>query len=188
VQRILLESPLWGQDFAALLAQVPVFRDAGETSVYVFADRAAGASAAPAQAPAQQRLQRARAGAAKPAQLQPPFVAMQKQAAAAQAAPLRLELGKLIDGDGFHLVAIRPGTVELLAPGLTVAAVRTRLGAPERVLQQTIHAEGESKPVVLTLHIYAGNAVAFAESNMAEPGIVERVVLNLPLVVPAVIR
>jgi hypothetical protein len=40
--------------------------------------------------------------------------------------------------------------------------------------------------VILTLYVYAGGAVAFAESNMADPGVVERVVLNLTTVAPLV--
>jgi hypothetical protein len=188
IQRILLDSLLWGRDFPAALAVLRAYAAAGETTLYIFADRAAGGTPFGTAAAAQSPLAKAREAIVKPPNLQPPFAAMQKQAAQPAGGPLRIEAAKIIDGDGYHLVAVRTGQLELLPPGLTIATVRSRLGAPEQVTKRTIHAEGESKPIVLTLHVYAGGAIAFAESNMAEPGVVERVVLNVTAVSPAVVR
>jgi hypothetical protein len=182
-QRILLESTLWGRDYPALLAQLKTLRDAGETTAYVFVDRAAGASAFSTQQAAQTRVERLRTSGAQAAQLQPQFQTLQRQAA-----PLRVATARLIDGDGFHVVLDRAGGVELLPPALTVQTVRSRLGAPERVTTQTIQSIGDRRPVILTLHQYANGAIAYAESNQTEPGVVERVVLNLSTVVPVVSR
>jgi hypothetical protein len=188
IQKVLLDSSLWGRDFPAVLAVLRAFAAAGETTLYVFADRAAGGTPFRSSQAAQAQLAKAREASAKPPDFQPPLAAMQKQAAQPAGGPLRIEAARIIDGDGYHLVALRTGQPELLAPGLTIATVRSRLGPPEQVTKRTIHAEGESKPVVLTLHVYAGGAIAFAESNMAEPGVVERVVLNVTAVSPAVVR
>jgi hypothetical protein len=188
IQKILLDASLWGRDFPAAVGVLRGFAAAGETTLYIFADRAAGATPFRTAVAAQSQLARARDTLAKPPDLQPPFTAMQKQAAQPAGGPLRIEAAKIIDGDGYHLVAVRTGQLELLPPGLTIATVRSRLGPPEQVTRRTIHAEGESKPVVLTLHVYAGGAIAFAESNMAEPGVIERVVLNVTAVSPAVVR
>jgi hypothetical protein len=188
IQRILLDATLWGRALPSLLVELSALRNSGETTAYVFADRAAGALATRARDAALARLQRGREAAARPAALQPPFATMQQQVTQRAVAPLRLEVAKIIDGDGYHVVLTGGAAVELLAPGLTISAVRARLGPPERVTQLTIHAEGESKPIFLTLYHYAGGAIAFAESDMAEADMVERVVLNLPAVVPAVVR
>lgn len=188
IQKILLDSSLWGRDFPAALAVLRGFAAAGETTLYIFADRAAGATPFRTALAAQSQLAKAREQIAKPPDLQPPFTAMQKQAAQPAGGPLRIEAAKIIDGDGYHLVAARTGQLQLLSPGLTIVTVHSRLGPPGQVVKRTIHAEGESKPIVLTLHVYAGGAIAFAESNMAEPGVVERVVLNIAAVSPAVVR
>jgi len=187
VQRVLLEAPLWGRDYPALLAQLKALRDAGETTAYVFADRAAGASAFPTQQAAQTRVERLRTSGAQAALLQPQFQTLQRQAAQ-PVAPLRVESARLIDGDGYHVVLNRATGGELLPPALTIQTVRGRLGEPERVTTQTIQSIGDRRPVILTLHQYANGAIAYAESNQTEPGVVERVVLNLATVVPVVSR
>jgi hypothetical protein len=113
---------------------------------------------------------------------------MQQRATAPAGATVRAEAVRLRDGDGYHLALTRAAGLQLLRPSLTIETVRARLGPPEKVIEQAIQNEGERKPVILTLHQYAGGTIAFAESNMAEPGVVERVVLDLNAVVGAVAR
>jgi len=188
VQRILSDETLWGNDYPSVLTRLRALRDSGERSVYIFADRAAGASASRTQADVQARATRLTTLMARPATLQAPYAQLQQRAAAPAAATLRAEALRLRDGDGYHLAITRAAGLQLLAPGLTIAAVRARLGPPEKVTEQAIQNEGERKPVILTLHQYAGGAIAFAESNMAEPGVVERVVLDLNTIVQATAR
>ncbi len=183
--RILVEQPLWGRDYPALLTQLRALQEAGETSAYVFQDRAAGASAFPSEQAAGERVVRVRSLTAKPAPLGPQFKTMQ---GAGRAVTVRAGIARLIEGDGYHVVLDSPAVLELLPPGLTIAAVRARLGDPERVTELTIQNTGERRPVILKLHTYAGGAIAYAESNMAEPGVVERVVVNLAAVTPAIVR
>jgi hypothetical protein len=188
VQRILSDETLWGNDYPSVLTRLRALRDSGERSVYIFADRAAGASASRTQADVQARATRLTTLMARPATLQAPYAQLQQRAAAPAAATLRAEALRLRDGDGYHLAITRAAGLQLLAPELTIAAVRARLGPPEKVTEQAIQNEGERKPVILTLHQYAGGAIAFAESNMAEPGVVERVVLDLNTIVQATAR
>lgn len=183
VQRVLLDRSVWGRDIAALLTQLPALRQAGETQVYVFPDRAAGAVAFVDQAAARAAIARAPALAARPATLRPQFQVLQAEVAGG--APLRVEAATLIDGDGVHLTVTRDA-LQLLAPNLTMQTVRERFGPPTRTTLLTIQNRGERKPVILTLHVYADGAIAFAESNYAEPGVVERVVLTLSSIAPAV--
>lgn len=185
VQRVLLEQNVWGRDIAALLALLPALRQAGESQVYVFPDRAVGAAAMADQPAARGTIARTPAlSTLRPATLRPPFQALQ-QTQAAGAAALRVDAATIIDGDGVHLTLTREG-LQLLPPNLTMQTVRERLGPPTRTTLLTIQNRGERKPVILTLHIYADGAIAFAESNYAEPGVVERVVLTLGSVAPVV--
>jgi hypothetical protein len=189
LQRILSDDTLWGTDYPSILTRLRALRDSGERTAYVFADRAAGASASRTQADAQTRATRLTTLMARPVTLQAPYAQLQQRAAASpNAVALRAEAVRLRDGDGYHLAITRAAGLQLLAPGLTIAAVHARLGPPEKVTEQAIQNEGERKPVILTLHQYAGGAIAFAESNMAEPGVVERVVLDLNTVVQATAR
>ncbi len=188
IQRILLDTTLWGRDFPAVLALLRPAGAAADPSLYVFADRAAGSTAFRTTSAAQAAVVKAREVMAKTPDFLPALAAIQKQAAQPAGGPPRLETAKITDADGYHLVFLRTPPLELLSPGLTIAAVRARLGPPEQVTKKTIHALGESKPVVLTLSNYAGGAIAFAESSMADPGVVERVVLNVNAVSPAVVR
>lgn len=187
LQRILADQELWGADYPAVLTRLRALQDNGERTVYIFADRAAGAVAARNQSDVQPRAARMAAQIARPAALQAPFAQLQQRAAPANAV-IRAEAIRLRDGDGFHLALTRAAGLQLLRPALTIEAVRARLGPPERVTQQTIQSEGERRPVILTLHQYAGGTIAFAESNMAEPGVVERVVLELNAAVAATAR
>jgi hypothetical protein len=188
LQRILADEQLWGNDYPLILVRLRALRDSGERSAYIFADRAAGAIAARAQADAQARATRLTTLMARPSTLQAPFAQMQQRATAPAGATVRAEAVRLRDGDGYHVALTRAAGLQLLRPSLTIDAVRARLGPPEKVIEQAIQNEGERKPVILTLHQYAGGTIAFAESNMAEPGVVERVVLDLNAVVGAVAR
>jgi hypothetical protein len=185
IERILLEPTVWGSDFFTVLPLLRAARESGETSLYVFADRAAGATAFETEQAAQPALTRMRGNMARPSPLRQPFLA-RGQAAAAAPGTVRATATTFIDGDGFHVTLSRAPALQLLPPGLTIQTVQARLGAPERVTHQTIQNRGERRPVILTLHVYAGGAIAFAESNMEDPGKVERVVLNLTSIVPVV--
>src|SRR5205814_1791708 len=66
-----------------------------------------------------------------------------------------------------------------LQPGLTIADVRRRLGKEERVITELVDDGTERRPVGLTLHFYAGGAIAFVESDHSvKIGSVDRVLLD----------
>ena len=183
-QQILLDESFWGPDYPAALQALMALRDAGETNAYIFASRIAGGSGLAAET-ARSRAETVRARMARPRPLPPQFAKLQKPGAAT--APLRVDTAQLIDEDGSHVVAALP-KAQLLAGGLTVEMVRGRFGEPERVIEQAIQNRTERRPVILKLHVYAGGAIAFAESNMSEPNVIERVVVDLSRVVPLLTR
>jgi hypothetical protein len=70
-----------------------------------------------------------------------------------------------------------------------VARVSRLLGQPEKVSSVAVQTYSDRRPEILTLHIYAGGNIAFAESNLAlSPGLVDRVLLKVPATTAAVIR
>lgn len=70
---------------------------------------------------------------------------------------------------------------------LSMTKVHELLGNPTRIEKKVIHSIGERRPLVLTVHYYAGGSIAFAESDWSpEPGIVDRVILDVQKVLSAV--
>jgi hypothetical protein len=84
--------------------------------------------------------------------------------------------------DHMARIAWSSRSIQLLAPDLSIAAIAKRFGPPDEVKQEMVPSEREGRPVTLTSHRYAGGAVIFAESDWGEPGIVNRVILNVPAV------
>jgi hypothetical protein len=79
--------------------------------------------------------------------------------------------------DRTHRVAAEGGP--FLRPGLTIADVRRRLGQEERTTTELLDDGTERRPVGLTLHWYAGGAIAFVESDHSVKfGAVDRVLLD----------
>ena len=71
-------------------------------------------------------------------------------------------------------------SAQFLKPGLTISDVEARLGKAERVTTEVLDDGTERRPVILTLHHYAGGAIIFVESDM-NPNIhsVDRVFLDV---------
>ena len=185
---IFSDSTLWGKDFPIALASLQSWPAAGERSVVVFQNRIVGGTPLKTREEAEQTSKKvAEAMATMEFKPKPRFEAMFKDVAPQLAAPLKTEIiSRFQDDDSVRVASTRPDA-QFLAPNLTMAAVQKRLGPPEKVEQQVIHGEGERRPVVLTLYRYADGAVTFAESNIAvRPGMVDRVLLDVPTVVNAI--
>ena len=180
VIKILTARGLFGKDFPAALASLPAWRRAGEESVAVFPDRIVGATpfkAAEAAQPARSALGEALRQATPAAG---PSFATALRALVGKPPPLTSDVIQFSD-DGSFRVALSGG--EFLRGGLTVKQVEAAIGQPETVTTQLIQSEGERRPVILTLHSYAGGAIVFAESDLApRPGVIDRVILNVPAV------
>jgi hypothetical protein len=185
--RALSDSALWGKDFPTALAFVEGLGRAGERRVYVFPDRVVGATQHRTQDEARRAAARLTAAMrAGRRRARPAFEGLLRGVPTQAPAALRVEVVRLEpDDEYFHVAWVAP-TLQFLPRQLTVAAVRERLGPPERVVQELIQNETERRPVVLTLNFYAGGAVAFAESDWAPvPGYVDRAVLDVPAVTAA---
>ncbi|HET6959551.1 MAG TPA: hypothetical protein VFI56_23320, partial [Vicinamibacterales bacterium] len=82
LQRILSDDTLWGSDYPSVLTRLRALRDTGERTVYLFTDRATGASASRTQADVQARATRLTTLMARPSTLQAPYAQLQQRAAA----------------------------------------------------------------------------------------------------------
>jgi hypothetical protein len=185
--RVLADRRVWGKDLPTALAFVESWGRAGERRLYVFPDRVVGATQYRTRDEAQRvavRLTEAMRAARRSAR--PGFEELLRGVPTRAPAALRVSVVRLVPDDEYFHVAWTGPSLQLLPPQLTVAAVRERLGPPERVVQELIQNETERRPVVLTLYVYAGGAVAFAESDWAPvPGYVDRAVLDVSAVTAA---
>jgi len=182
LRQVLGAPEIWGKDFPAALTAIESWRQAGETTVAVFADKMVGekpyANRDEARA-ASDRLRKALAAV----QLQPrdnlPGDLLRKLSGARkELSRFRTEGQAFWEDDSYHVVLSAPAA-QFLAPGLTMEKVRERLGPPAEIRAVAIQSQGDRRPVILTLNIYLGGAVAFAETDIApRPGFVDRVLLD----------
>lgn len=182
---VLKAGQLWGKDFPALLAYARAWNRAGEAAFVVFPDRAVGATpyrSANDAKPAYQGFSRTLEE--RPAPATADFT---DSVARVRAPPFQPSVIRLPE-DGSNRLAVTGKGLEFLAPGLTIRKVHETLGPPESVKRQAVQEPdgGERRPVILTLHRYAGGAVIFAESEWAPPGTVDRAVLDVRSVNEAV--
>ncbi|HEX4953088.1 MAG TPA: hypothetical protein VF017_06810 [Thermoanaerobaculia bacterium] len=182
--RILANPRLWGRDLPLVLANLEAFAAAGEKQVALFPGQVVGTrrvlSATEAGAGAGRLNQAIEGLRARPT----PFSQRRLRDLPDAARPFKASAVDFrLEDDSFHAAVTG---LDLLAPGLTIKAVEAELGAPESVVSEALQTEGERRPVVLTLYRYAGGSIAFAESDMAaEPGRVDRVLLDVPTVITA---
>jgi hypothetical protein len=95
-----------------------------------------------------------------------------------QLSRFRTEVQAFREDSSYHVVWRAPAS-QFLAPGLTVETVRESLGPPEETRDVVVQSEGDRRPVILTLNVYLGGAVIFAEADVApRPGLVDRVLLD----------
>lgn len=184
--RILADSTLWGEDFPAVLGFLPVWQEVGERRVVVFADRVLGATDYETAAAAESRAAAlAEAMKRQPAAVRSRSLSELVEGYQAAAPSLQAEIIAFPEADS-QRVGWRTPSLRLLADGLTMEAVRERLGPPEEVTQRVVQGEGERRPAVLRGLSYAGGAVVFIETDLVpRPGFVDRVMLDMPAVTAA---
>jgi hypothetical protein len=173
LEEILTDLSLWGEKFSSLLAALPAFAGAGESQVWVFPNRVVGGNKFRSKDEAERQLKNLSENLKKGAT---PRSDKLRTYMAIGVTPLKPTV-ILFRDDRSYRVAAEGGP--FLQPGLTITDVRKRLGKEERVTTQMLDDGTEHRPVILTLHFYAGGAIAFAESDIsATIGSVDRVLLD----------
>lgn len=183
--RILADRQLWGDGFPAVLANLDLWRQVGESRVAITRQRVIGEQAHPSPAAAAPATAAMRALLGTPRARRRPSAAFRDllRPEMREATRMwRVEAVELAEDDSTRLAWLIEGA-PLLRPELTVQEVHRRLGPPESIRRQAVHTEKDSRPVVLELHSYAGGSAVFVETDLAPtPGRVDRVVLDLDAV------
>jgi hypothetical protein len=180
----ILKADLWGKELPAALARLPSWAspEVKEDKVAVFPHLIEGTRPFESSNEAKANLKKLEtAMQVKPGKPRPqsqPLIQKHLGAAPSYRAEVRISL----DDQKPRLAWVGPN-LQFLKEGLTIAAVQQQLGRPEKVTRQVIQTDGDRRPVTLTLHLYAGGAVAFAESDLnPKPGVVDRALLDVPAV------
>ena len=178
MQNVLTDRQLWGEDALAILANLQNWSDAGETSIQIFSDRVVSSSKYDSLPAAQQISARLSSFLKRPPKLRAEYQGAY-QASFARAAAFRISGQKLLEDDAFHVVLQREGG-DFLKPGIPIRSILDRFGQPEKQTSEVIQADGDRRPVVLTVYWYADGAVKFAQSDLSPaPNTVDRVIVDV---------
>lgn len=177
VEDILADPTLWGKDFPAAVAALPAFNQAGERQVELFPNRIIGRAKQRERPQVEQRVGRLDQSIKSTQNIAPRSTRLSALMNKARV-PLKAEVILLKDDRTFRLAAVG-ASPQFIAPGLKMEDVRRRLGREEKVTTELLDDGTERRPIILTLHYYAGGAVIFAESDVNPTiGAVDRVFLS----------
>jgi len=178
--KILTDQRLWGEDAFATFSLLDQWKRVGAPSIIVFSDRVASGTpmatpeeakkGAAAMAPAKKRARK---------YLQPAYTAQYRGAMEERIPRLSASASQFLEDGSYRVVWTAPEG-EFLKRELKVQTVVDAYGVPEAVTSETIHFEGERRPLILTKYSYAGGAIQFIQSNLEPtPGLVNRAIIEL---------
>jgi len=174
IEEILSDKSLWGAGFPSALAALPAMSRMGEKRVWVFQDKMLGET----KYAGREEAYGASLKLTEELKIVPKPRSSQFAALIANVAPLKVEVHYLTEDRSYRISAAGP---QFLPDRLSMAMVRSRLGKEERVSTELLDDGTERRPVVLTLHHYAGGAIVFVESDLnPNIGSVDRVFLDAP--------
>lgn len=183
--RILNNRAVFGKNFGAILQSLPAWNSYGEHEVAIFADHVVGATRHETRAEAQKGAAELNATFLKvQAHFKPEFSTLAPSAPA----PFHAEATAFPEDDSYR-VAIADPLLQLLKPELTLEQLKIELGTPQKIAYLTVQNKTERRPIQLTLYEYSDGQVAFAVPDLSiHPGIIDRVLLNVPSVSGAVFQ
>ncbi|HEU5400150.1 MAG TPA: hypothetical protein VFU86_02265 [Terriglobales bacterium] len=188
VESIISAPDLWGKDFPSVLQSLPAFSRSGERRVSVFPERIVGSTKAQNRDQAETRLARLADQFKATAKLTPTTPKMQ-QYLIKERIPLKIEVFQDNEDRTFRTSAEAPPSAQFLRRDLTIAQVRKELGKEQKVTTEVLDDGTERRPVVLTLHHYAGGAIVFVESDInPHIGSVDRVILDAAAISAALFK
>jgi hypothetical protein len=177
LEDILTDQSLWGKDFPSVLRALPAFGRAGEQQVSVFPHRILGRTKHAERKQTDPNVARLAQQLNATQNLTPRSQRLQAYIGK-ERTRLKAEVFQLPDDRTFRVSAAEP-TGQFLAPGLSIAEVERRLGKEERVTTEVLDDGTDRRPIILTLHHYAGGAIVFVESDVnPNIGSVDRVFLD----------
>jgi len=169
--KVITDRDLWGDDGLAAIAAIGLWQRLGQEVIVVYPDQVVSGS------PFASADEAGKAASGLQAEMAKPLPAAAKEAAA-RVSRFRAEPVRLLEDGSFRLGWRGEGAV-FLKPDVPMSSVLARYGKPEKTTTVVVHAEGERRPAILTIHEYDGGAVKFAESDLSPtPGTVDRVYLD----------
>lgn len=175
MEKIMTDPEIWGKDFHTLVANLEAFSRAGDAKISIFPEEVVLPTQYKSRDEAQSAAKRVDQSV-KDLKANP--TPLYRKYAGQSAADLKARVVPYFAEDESIRVAVGP--LQLLRPGLTVATVRKQLGAPQKVETLLVQTEGEQRPLILTLYVYAGGSLVFAEADIApRPGLVNRVIIDV---------
>ncbi len=173
LEEILTDQSLWGEKFSSVLAALPAFAGSGESQIWVFYDRVVGGNKFRGRDEAERQVKNVAEALKNPRK---PRSDKLRTMMATGVSPLQ-PTAILFNDDRTYRVAAEGGP--FLQRELSIADVRRRLGKEERITTEVLDDGTERRPVILTLHYYAGGTIAFAESDHSlKIGSVDRILLD----------
>jgi hypothetical protein len=182
LEKILKDRNIWGDDAIQMLASIDRWKDAGETSILVYADRVVGGTKWETAERAREMASRVSQAMQRPrAKLSPGFLTAYQGVLERRIPRGHVQSTRFMEDDSFRVQWSREGAVFLKQ--LTLRAVTDAYGPPEKIVTEVVHARGERRPAVLTISEYAKGAVKFVQSDLApDPSAVDRVILDVAAV------
>ncbi len=180
-EKFLTDRNIWGEDAFRVFASLDLWKGEGESSILVFTDKVVGGSKfeTPAQA-REKAAAMARTMNRVNFKLSPEFASFYKSALARKTPALQAESIRFMEDDSYRLEWKQLGG-EFLKKQLTLGAVVAAYGAPEKTTTEVVQALGDRRPAVLTISEYAAGRIKFVQSDLsADPGVIDRVVLDVP--------
>jgi len=176
---ILSNQAVFGKDFSAVLRSLPAWNAYGEHEVAIFEHQVVGATRHNTRDEAQKRAAQLNQTLLK---VQAPLKSEFGALAQSPPAPLHAEAIAFHEDDSYRVV-VADSSLQLLNSELTLARLKKELGAPQKVAYVTVQNRTERRPIQLTLYEYADGQVAFATPDLSlHPGIIDRVLLNVPAI------
>lgn len=177
LEDILTDQSLWGEDFPSVLSALPAFTQAGEQQVSVFPNRIIGRTKYTRRPQLGPKVKRLAQGLRASTRLRSTSSKVGSYMTQGRV-PLNAQTYQLPDDRTFRISAAVP-SAQFIAPGLSIAGVKQRLGKEEKVTTEVLDDGTERRPVILTLYHYAGGAIVFVESDVnPNIGSVDRVFLD----------
>jgi hypothetical protein len=178
--KFLADQNIWGPDATQVFAYLDRWKKEGESSIQVYPDRIVGGTKFETAAQAKERADRiSQAIKRPPAKLSPELATSFKAALTRKTLSLQIEFALYLEDDSFRLIAKQPNA-EYLKQGLTMSAVSTAYGSPEKTSTEVVHARGDRRPAVLTISEYEGGKIKFVQSDLSpDPNVVDRVILDV---------
>ena len=179
--KFLADQNIWGPDAGGVFAYLDRWKTEGEATIEIFPDRIVGGNKFETAAQGEERAGHLSLAMKRPAaRLAPELSAAFKAGLAKKTPPSGIESARFLEDDSYRLTWKREGA-EVLRKDLTMRAVSSSYGPPEKTRTEVVQSRGDRRPAVLTISEYDGGKIKFVQSDLSpDPSLIDRVILDVP--------